>query len=638
MRVDGAYLATEEPKYGLADRGFPAARAFQNRVVEWIHDGSAPVAVLRAPTGAGKTATFHDLIESRSVPLLVYPTNALLRQQRNRFADEGIDVAVLNSETLHGHGTGRVESLIAFFDEYEADHDAVVTNPDILQAAIQDMYSGGRAMRIFDRIDAVIYDEFHFYDSLAASGLLLQLKILAERHPDQKVLLASATPNNDFVDFVSERLGIDVCDIDASYASEGDKFRQAVEVVRHEESRLLECRDEVASSLSEELANTGGYNEPHAVLVFNSVRQSNDFHQFLADEYPGLFEHTAKDNGFDTDDESVDLDEENFYVLNTTSKGEVGLDYDIRTLHMETPSRAGKFLQRLGRAGRVSEATVHVYGLGQGPWGDDVDFSTFESQIYEGLGAYEGPNGRRMPLSHLADLVGFRAAYAIATRESGYGWFDEALRDDFEQNVERYERWRSFIATVRNELNEVVSGFEEGKYSEKSTPAKLLGFTEACFEAFRGLRGRSVSATVKYPRGDRLALTTYGLTTTLRHYDIADIEYEGGEPVLILQPRPDDSLSVVTARLPAYDTEPRQYDRHTTEIEEDLQQKMHNEVDIVEREDEFEVSTELLHRFYRIVRITNAVVPETITTAGYEIRVETSGNGPPSLDIRPRQI
>lgn len=204
MRIAGASLATEAPKYGLSKRGFEHARAFQNKVVEWVHDGKEPVAVLRAPTGAGKTATFHDLIETRNVPLLVYPTNALLRQQRNRFAEENdIDVAVLNSETLSGYGRDRVEGLIEYFDEYEADHDAVVTNPDILQAAVQDMYGGGRAMRIFDHIDAVVYDEFHFYDSLAASGLLLQIKILSERHPDQKILLASATPDEGFRRFYS---------------------------------------------------------------------------------------------------------------------------------------------------------------------------------------------------------------------------------------------------------------------------------------------------------------------------------------------------------------------------------------------------------------------------------------------------
>lgn len=111
MKINGASLATEPPKYSLERQGFDQARAFQNRVVEWIRDGDEPVAVLRAPTGAGKTATFHELIESHSVPVLVYPTNALLRQQRARFETEGVDVGVLNGETLEGHGNERVENL-----------------------------------------------------------------------------------------------------------------------------------------------------------------------------------------------------------------------------------------------------------------------------------------------------------------------------------------------------------------------------------------------------------------------------------------------------------------------------------------------------------------------------------------------
>ena len=180
MKISGASLATEPPKYSLERQGFDQARAFQNRVVEWIRDGEEPVAVLRAPTGAGKTATFHELIETRRVPLLVYPTNALLRQQRTRF-ERDYDVGLLDSTTLEGHGNERVENLIEFFDYYQNDNDDIVTNPDILQATIQDMYRGGKAMRIFNNIDAVVFDEFHFYDALAASGLLLQTKIIEER-------------------------------------------------------------------------------------------------------------------------------------------------------------------------------------------------------------------------------------------------------------------------------------------------------------------------------------------------------------------------------------------------------------------------------------------------------------------------
>lgn len=176
MRINEARLATEPPKYGLADR-FDTARAFQNRTVEWIHDDTSPVAVVRAPTGAGKTATFVELIDESKLSLLVYPTNALLQQQQKRLADDGISARVLNANTLSGTGYERKNELRQYTNPF-AGHDAVITNPDILQAIIQGLYIGNDTMEFFDGFDAVVYDEFHFYGDLAASGLLLQIKII----------------------------------------------------------------------------------------------------------------------------------------------------------------------------------------------------------------------------------------------------------------------------------------------------------------------------------------------------------------------------------------------------------------------------------------------------------------------------
>jgi CRISPR-associated endonuclease/helicase Cas3 len=317
--------------------------------------------------------------------------------------------------------------------------------------------------------------------------------------------------------------------------------------------------------------------------------------------------------------------------LNTTSKGEVGLDYDITTLYMENPGTAGAFLQRFGRAGRASEATVHVYGLGQGPWGDDADFPTFAQQIYDGL------EGTQMDPDWLADLTGFRGAYALAARENSPGWFNQELREDFSTNVDQYSRWRGFIATIENEIDEISTGFEAGKYTDNSDEAKLLRFTKRCFKGFRGLRGRSLPAAVKYPRGDRIGLTTYDLTSTLRHYDIDHVEDET-DTVLVLAPSDEDARSVVTARLPEYETHPTKYNRPTRQIEEEFQRKIHRTIDQVALNDAFETSTELLHRFFRIICITDAIVPERITTAGYDIEVDTETNGPPTIDVQQRHI
>ncbi|TKX43650.1 type I-D CRISPR-associated helicase Cas3' [Halorubrum sp. SD690R] len=625
FEVAGASLATEPPEPALEDRGFGYARSFQNRVIEWIHDGSDPVSVVRAPTGAGKTATFYELIDSREMTLLVYPTNALLRQQRERFENDDIDVAVLNANTLDGHGHERTEQLLSFVNKYAADYDAVLTNPDILQAAIQDMYVGSDPMRFFNEFDAIVYDEFHFYEALSASGLLLQTKIIAERQPDPKILLASATPNEEFVQFLRNRIGLTIRDIDADYDSDGDQFRHRMVVSRHEDRKMIDCRDEIAAELQEKIDAIDGYDEPQIVLVFNSAKDSNDFHDFLYREYPEVFEHAAKDNGFDTNDETVDLDE----ILNTTSKGEVGLDYDVTTLYMEKPFTASAFLQRFGRAGRQSEATVDIYGLGQGPWGDDVGFPTFAEQIYAGL------ESTQMNQERLADLVGFRAAYALVEREEDSGWFNQELRADFETNIHKFDQWYGFIRKVIEEHGEIKDGFEPGKYQQRSPEAKLLEFTRACFKTFCGLRGQSLPVSIKYPRGDQLGVTTYDLSTTLRNYDIVDVE---DDDVLVLGPSDDDILSTVTARLPAYETEPTKYDQSTAEIEELLQTKIHRRIDETESNDEFEVSTELLHRFFRIIRIVNAIIPSRITTSKYDIEVDVDVSGPPEIDVHPRRI
>lgn len=629
FEVAGASLATEQPEPALEDRGFDYGRSFQNRVIEWIHDGTDSVSVVRAPTGAGKTATFYELIESRDMTLLVYPTNALLRQQRERFEDDDVAVAVLNANTLDGHGHERTEQLLSFVNKYAADYDAVLTNPDILQAAIQGMYMGSDPMRFFNEFDAIVYDEFHFYRALSASGLLLQTKIIAERQADPKILLASATPNEEFVQFLRDRIGLTIRDIDADYDSDGDQFRHRMVVSRHEDRKMIDCRDEIAAELQEKIDAIDGYDEPQIVLVFNSAKDSNDFHDFLYREYPDVFEHAAKDNGFDTNDETVDLDETDFYILNTTSKGEVGLDYDITTLYMEKPFTASAFLQRFGRAGRQSKATVDIYGLGQGPWGDDVDFPTFAEQIYEGL------ESTQMNQARLVDLVGFRAAYALVEREEGSGWFNQELREDFETNIDKFDQWYGFIRKVIEEHGEIKDGFEPGKYQQGSPEAKLLKFTKACFKTFRGLRGQSLPVSIKYPRGDQLGVTTYDLASTLRKYDIVDVE---DDDVLVLGPSDDDILSTVTARLPAYETEPTKYDQSTTEIEELLQTKIHRRIDQVELDDEFEVSTELLHRFFRIIRIVNAIIPSRITTSEYDIEVDDEGSGQPEIDVHPRQI
>lgn len=622
MLVKGASLATEGSKYGFTER-FDQVRTFQNRVGEWVHDGDKPVAVLRAPTGAGKTATFHELINANDLTLLVYPTNALLQQQQKRFEDEDIDAKRLSGDTLEGHGHQRTENLLQFVNRW-ANHDVVVTNPDILQAVVQNLYRGNQAMEFFDRFDAIVYDEFHFYDDLAASGLLLQTRIIADRNPNAQILLASATPKEAFVDFIRSNFDLPIRDISVVYDFDGNQFRYDVTLYRHKEDRIMDSREAVVERLRDAVDGVNP-DETQAVVVFNGVKDSNDFHAYLESEHPDLFERTEKDNGFDTNDPDIDLDEAEFSILNTTSKGEVGLDYDIRTLIMETPhgsTQASDFLQRFGRAGRQAEAAVHVYGLKQVPWwSDEIAFDEFVDNVYDTL------RNTQMDTEALSDLVGFRAAYALHERKDD---FNRELREDF-ATVDQYDRWRGFIEAVTDALESV--GGLGADLQKNDSGAKLLRFTEHCFGAFHGLRGQSLSGEVKYPRGDRMALTNYDLLTTLRYYDISGIEDDN---VIILQQVRDGYPMRVTARLIGYESRSQNFSSSTQDIEQELKRWVHHEIDRSGTDEAVDVSSKLLHLFFQRIQITSAVVPTMVRCGEYEIQVKNDGI--PSISARRRDL
>jgi CRISPR-associated endonuclease/helicase Cas3 len=628
MIVEGAALATEPPSEGFERRGFEYARAFQNRTAEWVRDpDSEPVGVLRAPTGAGKTATFHEVIEQNELTLVVYPTNALLNQQADRLGND-VDVARLRADSLSGHGDERVENLLQLTDRF-AGHEIVVTNPDILQAIIQDMYRGAtKPMQFFNRFDAVIYDEFHFYDNLAASGLLLQIQIFLDRRAGMDVLLASATPDESFVSFIDEELSVPIRDLSVEYDDSGDRFREDVTVDRHEEDSINDHREAVAMRLRELIDETDDVEEPRVVLVFNSVAASNDFHTYLQREFAGIFEHTAKDNGFDTNDPDAKLEDETFFILNTTSKGEVGLDYDIRTLFMETPATPSSFLQRFGRAGREHEATVHVFGLKEMSWPDRLDYPSFVETIYEGLG---GERSTVRDHATLRALIGLRAAYAIHTRMEGTEWFGEELREDFESATE-YQKWAAFVRSVTNAL-EGVGDFGH-PVTNNSVTHKLLAFTEHCFGAFRGLRGRSLPVNIKYPRGDRLALTTYDLLTTLRYYDIDDIS---DEDTIIVSRREQSQPVMISARFPGYENRPLDYSGSYREVSDMFESWIRPEISEADL-DGADVDDGLMNRFYEVVSLPEVVQPVEVRHGQHAVYVDSDGNAPPSVRVERRRI
>lgn len=575
--VGGSAIPTTTPDPGDLFK-YSKARDFQQQALQWLTDRDAPpVAALSAPTGSGKTAVIAAVAKEVDKTVCVYPTNALANAQETALEEEyGLDVQVVTGPTLSGAGTERARELLQ--SAQRRDQDVFLTNPDILQAVIQNLYtnSGDRIMGLFEQFGAAVYDEFHYYDELAASGLLMQIKVLAERgatidprDPDTKrpprVILSSATPDQSFIEHLREDIELDISPIEAAiqpldvsplerspepreqliYQIAGEpsvtartnsqsiqrkglqkidfktlvedadpieRFRYPMLIKRHD-GWIADQFDAVASRLQQTVDTSYEGGDPIAAVIFNSAARSNAFYKFLCGNYPELAGKTVKDNGYDTGANRQLPDE--YAVLNTTSKGEVGLDFDIQRLIMEVPRTATAFIQRIGRAGRDSPAIVDLYGLDDPGWPPVQSYPEFLRRVTETI------TDQSLARHQLRELIGLRAAWALQSRIDSEWYVPDEMWEDF-GDFSNQSRWRNFIEALLDagELLDTDSIF--GPQLDKPASRAVRGAINAV-QGLNTLRGRGLQHQVTYPRGDSSEHTEYDLLRALQHYDIDSI-------------------------------------------------------------------------------------------------------------------
>ncbi|MFB6158825.1 MAG: type I-D CRISPR-associated helicase Cas3' [Candidatus Nanohalobium sp.] len=616
MQVDPAYLTKTDRKFSYnTDTDF-TARKFQSKALDWMQEDTEDIAVLNSPTGSGKTATFIEMCQQRGKTLLVYPTNALIQQQCDRLEEKGIDALNINGNTLHSHKGGRTKELTKKIEM----NDVVITNPDILQSVLSGRYfdRANKAIEIFDLFNQVIYDEFHFYSDFACSGIIMQVYTLAKRS-SPKIMLASATPNPDVVQAL-ERLH-STREITPTYTEDGSQFRYRTEIERYSSEGILNNRENIASKLLELIEKFEGNTETKIALIFNSVYDSNNFFQYLSQEFPKVYERTEKDNGYDT---NRSQEKKEKLILNTTSKGEVGLDYDIQHLFMEKPADADSFIQRFGRAGRRSPARVYLYKTGRLSWPEHMNFPEFEENVRESIG--NGTSNR----NKIKELMGLRGAYAIHNRETekfnalGQSGANKEIYEDF-RTYQTYGKWRKFLHDLESSLN------KNSGLPLSSDTKKLLNFTEHCAEALGSLRGQTLSAKIKYPRGSSLEETSYSILSAFKYYSIESIDEKG--KTIILDDIGDQRPSSLTITLPEYSKKQEDVRGPRNLVERDLQKKVHDLR--IEKSDlsAESVSKGQLHEFFYSISIFQSVIPKTISYDGYEFKIDHSSKIPEIKEI-----
>jgi CRISPR-associated endonuclease/helicase Cas3 len=672
--IGGAGLAVGETTHPFDHKYDP--RGFQAQALDWIHgDDSPPVSAVCAPTGGGKTDVITAVAAASNKLLCVYPTNALITSQQSELEAAGFDTTHITGDTLSGHGDDRADDL---HKRVQNPHDIVITNPDILQSVIQGSYfsPGSRILDIFAQFDAAVYDEFHYYNPLAASGLMTQIKILSERGSYRtvdddkgvvtrlpKFLLTSATPDETFTQYVSDDLQFDVnlirstvhtldvadkqtttpSDLIYNIGEESptarahistvtqsgvspdkrhiiredppahiSRFREPMYVTRTQEW-IGDCFPIVAEQLATTIEAEYDGGGPVAAVIFNSAAQSNEFNEYLRHSHPELHAKVAKDNGYDTNAGRTIPDE--VAGLNTTSKGEVGLNFDLKRLVMAAPHTTSQFIQRIGRAARKSPAIINLYGLADPSWPSVQSYPAFLSRIPDIL-----PD-RDHNHTQIRHLTGIRAAAGLHSRTQDDIWHNEGVFHDL-TGYQTSGEWQAFFETVSEAVETHINTSESDAWGNRLTLDRATTSLLKTIDTLRGgidtLRGQSLSHPVTYPRDGGVEDTEYSLISALSHYG-TDPPTETETTRIHLTTAPPLPIRGV------YVGEPCGGDgidltQSNKNITQELRTRYLSLVDAADTLSQLDIDAGMVELFFKTTPLAQAMIPERIV-AGDEFEI-----------------
>lgn len=483
-------------------------REFQNDFRDCVNEEAADVIQLIAPTGAGKTFCFEYILEQGNKVLLLYPTNALIKSQLERFKKDGFKAIHISSKSLEKTGYDRSQELKGLIDKY----DIVLSNPDIFQAIIGRMYWNPEEnlMHVFRSFNYVIYDEFHAYKEFELSGILMQIALFQNLSYNRTVL-SSATPKSEILELLSdvrigkERRKLIIKDI----KTKPSELKENSDIIRYKtkvnilKGKIFTYIDYVIKIIS----NTNIDNdvkEPQILVIFDSVKECNLFYNLLYSKYPEIYKITEKDNGYDTKQVGNTIDFTKPILL-STNKSELGLDYPIKLLLMEDGFSYDSFIQRFGRVARKSISECYIFTKKEiNPLFlniQSMDYNEFLKQIEYATDEYN------IKINKVRRLYTFRQALAIGSHERRR----EDIQACFVLPLQSgdglsYKKWSKFLLTLE----------EKSKTGLRNDNLQIIislvnDFKKAC----GSLRGRPFSCSVIYQRGHEPRETVYDVLRVL---------------------------------------------------------------------------------------------------------------------------
>ncbi len=386
MRIQG-YSYKQVVVEDVKTRLYPHQAAMYN---EWPnHTGF----LLVTKTGSGKTrATALPVLKNHESAVFAYPTNALIQDQSraiqqlmddeyiayreltpqnatDKFGKEEYQLVQINAQTLvdfaKAWGMGEKQKGAALIRLIQQDKQKIVLiNPDILYLLYSLRYRGSQeALSYLQAYKTIVFDEFHLYNGVELAHALFLIFLAQRMGAFQRVVLLSATPNEDVKTYLDRLLNPLVIDADVkvpqpvcgkravAYDVELNALPLPVtkDVVETAQSKILELQSELYRLQTENWeANKAGDYVP-CVVILNSVVNAIALEDTLVEAgisrteiapIRGLSARSSRDVRGKT-------------LVIGTAAIEVGIDFKTDYLIFEAGNQAS-FMQRFGRLGRHS--------------------------------------------------------------------------------------------------------------------------------------------------------------------------------------------------------------------------------------------------------------------------------------------
>lgn len=392
--------------YNLSLHDYPAVKRklYPHQAVmadEWDnHDAF----LLITKTGSGKTvaSALPVLLQAKMHPtkpkgaVFVYPTNALIQAQersirqlieaegmqvsslapdnaRAKYSDEQIVLVRIDADRLDKFAKaygfrkrdGSPDKGRALAEVLRLDKPKIVlVNPDILYLIYTLAYGrSAESIALFQAYQTIVFDEFHLYGGVELTHALFLIHLARSLHAFQRVVLLSATPNEQTKVWIDRLLNPYV--IDSSMATtrpkvssrpvahdvELEPMLRGRDVVEAAHAKIVELRDTLQAKRA---ADSDGDYIP-GVVILNSVVKAIELEDalvesgFARDEIApirGLSSRAARDVHGKT-------------LIIGTSAIEVGIDFKCDYLIFEAGD-AASFIQRFGRVGRHQPGTAYL--------------------------------------------------------------------------------------------------------------------------------------------------------------------------------------------------------------------------------------------------------------------------------------